>query len=43
MLFRSGSVGESRQVQSGVSAGESVIVDPPAGLKDDAAVMLAKP
>ncbi len=38
-----GSVGGSRQVQSGVSAGESVIVDPPAGLKDDAAVTLAKP
>jgi RND family efflux transporter MFP subunit len=38
-----GTVGDSRQVQSGVSAGESVILDPPAGLKDGAAVMLAKP
>ena len=37
-----GNVGESRQVQSGVSAGESVIIDPPAGLKDGAAVTLAK-
>jgi RND family efflux transporter MFP subunit len=39
----SGSVGDSRQVQSGLSAGESVILDAPAGLKDDAAVALAKP
>jgi RND family efflux transporter MFP subunit len=38
-----GSVGDSRQVQSGLSAGESVILDAPAGLKDDAAVTLAKP
>ncbi len=38
-----GSVGEDRQVQSGLSAGESVIVDPPAALRDDAAVTLAKP
>jgi RND family efflux transporter MFP subunit len=38
-----GNVGDSRQVQSGLSAGESVIVDAPAGLKDDAAVRLAKP
>jgi RND family efflux transporter MFP subunit len=37
-----GTVGESRQVQSGVSAGESVILDPPAGLKDGTAVILAK-
>jgi RND family efflux transporter MFP subunit len=37
-----GNVGESRQVQSGVSAGESVILDPPAGLKDGAAITLAK-
>jgi RND family efflux transporter MFP subunit len=38
-----GSFGDSRQVQSGLSAGESVIIDPPAGLHDDAAVTLAKP
>jgi RND family efflux transporter MFP subunit len=38
-----GSVGDNRQVQSGLSAGESVIVDPPAGLRADAAVTLAKP
>jgi RND family efflux transporter MFP subunit len=38
-----GSVGDARQVLSGVSAGESVILDAPAGLKDDAAVTLAKP
>jgi RND family efflux transporter MFP subunit len=38
-----GSVGDSRQVQSGLSAGESVILDAPAGLKDDAAVTLTKP
>ncbi len=38
-----GSVGDSRQVQSGLSAGESVIIDPPAGLRDDATVTLAKP
>jgi RND family efflux transporter MFP subunit len=37
-----GTVGESRQVQSGVSAGESVILDPPATLKDGAAVTLVK-
>jgi RND family efflux transporter MFP subunit len=37
-----GNVGESRQVRSGVSAGESVILDPPAGLKDGAAITLAK-
>jgi RND family efflux transporter MFP subunit len=38
-----GNVGDSRQVQGGVGAGESVILDPPAGLKDGAAVRLAKP
>ena len=37
-----GNVGESRQVRSGVSAGESVILDPPVGLKDGAAITLAK-
>jgi RND family efflux transporter MFP subunit len=37
-----GNVGEFRQVHSGASAGESVILDPPAGLKDGAAVTLAK-
>ncbi len=29
-----GSLGDSRQVQAGVTAGDAVIVDPPAGLKD---------
>jgi hypothetical protein len=38
-----GTVGDSRQVLDGVSAGESVIVDAPAELKDDAAVTVAKP
>jgi RND family efflux transporter MFP subunit len=38
-----GNVGDSRQVHSGLSAGESVIVDAPAGLKDGATVTLAKP
>jgi RND family efflux transporter MFP subunit len=33
-----GSFGNSRQVESGVSPGEAVIVDAPAELKDDAAV-----
>ncbi len=33
-----GAFGNSRQVESGVSPGESVIVDAPAELKDDAAV-----
>jgi hypothetical protein len=38
-----GTVGESREVVAGVSAGEAVIVSPPAELKDGAAVTLAKP
>jgi RND family efflux transporter MFP subunit len=38
-----GTAGGSRQVLSGVSAGETVIVDAPAELKDDAAVTVAKP
>jgi RND family efflux transporter MFP subunit len=38
-----GAFGNSRQVESGVSPGESVIVDAPAELKDDAAVTAAKP
>jgi RND family efflux transporter MFP subunit len=38
-----GSVGGSRQVERGLSAGESVILDPPPGIKDGSAVMLAKP
>ena len=38
-----GTVGDSRQVLDGVSAGESVIVDAPAELKDEAAVTVAKP
>jgi RND family efflux transporter MFP subunit len=36
-----GSIGDSRQVLSGVSAGETVIVDAPAELKDGAAVRVA--
>jgi RND family efflux transporter MFP subunit len=38
-----GGFGESRQVLAGVSPGEAVIVDAPAGLKDDAAATAAKP
>jgi RND family efflux transporter MFP subunit len=38
-----GNVGDSRQVLGGVAAGEAVIVDAPEGLKDGAAVALAKP
>jgi RND family efflux transporter MFP subunit len=38
-----GSFGNSRQVESGVSPGEAVIVDGPAELKDDAAVSAASP
>jgi RND family efflux transporter MFP subunit len=38
-----GSFGNSRQVESGVSPGEAVIVDAPAELKDDAAVTAAGP
>jgi RND family efflux transporter MFP subunit len=38
-----GSVGDSRQILGGVSAGEAVIVDAPEGLKDGAAVALVKP
>ncbi len=38
-----GSIGESRQLQAGVSAGETVIVDAPEDLKDGAAVTAAKP
>jgi len=37
-----GASGESRQLLSGVSPGEAVIVDPPAGLKDGAAVTEAR-
>ena len=37
-----GNAGESRQVQSGVSAGDAVILDAPAGLTDGAVVILAK-
>jgi RND family efflux transporter MFP subunit len=37
-----GSVGDSRQVLSGVTAGEAVILDAPDGLKDGAAVEIAK-
>jgi len=38
-----GNVGDQRQVLGGVAAGETVIVDAPEGLKDGAAVALAKP
>jgi RND family efflux transporter MFP subunit len=38
-----GAFGNSRQVESGVSPGEAVIVDAPAELKDDAAVSAASP
>ncbi len=38
-----GSVGQLRQVQAGVSAGEAVIIDAPEDLKDGAAVAIAKP
>jgi len=38
-----GSVGDQRQVLGGVAAGEAVIVDAPEGLKDGAAVAIAKP
>jgi len=38
-----GNVGDQRQVLGGVAAGEAVIVDAPEGLKDGAAVALAKP
>ncbi|HSE13854.1 MAG TPA: efflux RND transporter periplasmic adaptor subunit [Rudaea sp.] len=38
-----GSVGDLRQVLAGVASGEVVIVDAPEGLKDGAAVTLAKP
>jgi hypothetical protein len=37
-----GTVGDSRQLLTGVTAGETLIVDAPAGLKDDAKVTLAK-
>jgi RND family efflux transporter MFP subunit len=37
-----GGSGESRQVLAGLSSGETVIVDAPAGLKNDAAVTEAK-
>jgi multidrug efflux pump subunit AcrA (membrane-fusion protein) len=33
-----GSIGESRQVLAGVTAGDSVILDPPEGLRDGDAV-----
>jgi hypothetical protein len=42
-LTLEGNVGESREVHSGLSAGESVILDPPASIKDGSAVTLAKP
>jgi len=38
-----GAFGNSRQVESGVSPGESVIVDAPADLQDDATVDVASP
>ncbi len=38
-----GNVGDSRQVLAGVAAGETVVVDAPAELKDGAAVKVAAP
>jgi HlyD family secretion protein len=38
-----GTVGDSRQVLAGVSAGETVVVDGPPELKDGAAVKVAAP
>jgi RND family efflux transporter MFP subunit len=38
-----GSLGESRQVLAGVSAGDTVIVDPPEGLKDGDSVATREP
>jgi multidrug efflux pump subunit AcrA (membrane-fusion protein) len=37
-----GTVGEERQLLSGVRAGDTVITDPPAQLKDGMAVSVAK-
>jgi RND family efflux transporter MFP subunit len=39
----SGTLGDSRLVQAGVSAGDSVIVEPPAGLKDGDAIEIRGP
>jgi RND family efflux transporter MFP subunit len=38
-----GTLGDSRQVQAGVMAGDTVIVDPPVGLKDGDAVTAREP
>ena len=38
-----GAIGDTRQVLAGVSPGEAVIVEAPAGLQDNAAVTAAKP
>jgi hypothetical protein len=38
-----GTSGDARLVLAGVSAGEAVVVDAPAGLRDDAAVTEVKP
>jgi RND family efflux transporter MFP subunit len=43
MVTLGGAFGNSRQVESGVSPGEAVIVDAPAELQDDAAVGTASP
>ena len=37
-----GTYADSRQVLTGVDVGDSVIIDPPAELKDEAAVVEAK-
>jgi RND family efflux transporter MFP subunit len=42
MVRLGGTVGDSREVTAGVSAGETVIVDAPAALKDGTAVQVAK-
>jgi multidrug efflux pump subunit AcrA (membrane-fusion protein) len=38
-----GPSGDSRQVLAGLNAGETVVVDAPPGLRDDAAVTEARP
>jgi multidrug efflux pump subunit AcrA (membrane-fusion protein) len=37
-----GTVGDAREVLAGVAAGDSVVVDPPEGLKDGARLEVAK-
>jgi hypothetical protein len=42
MVTLGGASGESRQVLAGVSPGEAVIIDAPAGLRDDMPVTVAE-